>query len=383
MADSQDIKTKLIHAGTRVFSYNPVMPPIYATSTYRQEAPGVYPERFDYARTGNPTRSVLEENLAGVEGCKFAVAFSSGCAALATLMMTLQAGDHVILEQDLYAGTLRLFKSVFAQFNISYTQADLSKVENLEKAFQPSTRWVLFETPTNPTLKVLDIRALSSKAHEMGLMVVVDNTFATAILQRPLDLGADVTLYSLTKYYGGHSDLVCGALCLNDQALYDKLLFLQNAVGAIPSPFDCFLALRGIKTLALRMAEHTHNATEIFKFLSDHPRVQAVFYPGDPQSPYYSTAVKQMSGFGGMVSFILKGGINDVKSFLSRLRIFQLAESLGGVESLIEVPSLMTHAYLSAEDRSKLGIADTFIRLSVGIEDCNDLIEDLKNALNF
>lgn len=380
MSKGYNIETKAIHLGFDNYKYNPVMPPIYVSSTYKQHEPGVYEGRYDYGRTANPTRDLLERTIAGLENGNYAVSFSSGCAALTTLLHTLKSGDHVLIGHDVYAGTLRLFKSVFADFGVEYDLVDLRDQTEFRAAMRPNSKMVFFETPTNPLLDIVDIKSVVELSKQRGLLVCVDNTFATPVLQNPLDLGADVVLHSSTKYLGGHSDLIGGALVLNDKELYERLLFLQNAIGAVPSPFDCFLLLRSLKTLVVRVERHCDNAEKIAAFLSEHKKVRQVRYPGLADHPGYSVARKQMRRFGGMLSFELDCDSDGVKRFLSSLRLFAIAESLGGVESLIEVPSIMTHAYLPKEQRDKLGISDSLIRMSVGIENVEDLIQDLESA---
>lgn len=380
MSKGYKLETRAIHLGFDSYNFNPVMPPIYVSSTYKQSEPGVYVGRYDYGRTANPTRDLLERTIAGLENCQHALAYSSGCAAMTNLLHMLKAGDHVILGHDVYAGTLRLFRSVFFKLGIEYDLIDLRDDQRFSRAIKPNSRLVFFETPTNPLLDIINIKTVSRLAKERGLLVCVDNTFATPVLQRPLELGADIVLHSATKYLGGHSDLIGGALALNDSKIYEELLFLQNAIGAVPSPFDCFLLLRSIKTLPIRVERHCQNAERIVTFLVNNKLVKSVRYPGLENHPGHLIAKEQMKGFGGMISFELNCDRQGVKQFLSALRLFATAESLGGVESLIEVPAIMTHAYLPEEERTKLGISDSLIRMSVGIENVDDLIQDLESG---
>lgn len=354
--------------------------PIYQTSTYAQTTPGVH-KGYDYSRTDNPTRTALQEALASLEEAKYALAFSSGMGAATTAMLLLKQGDHVISSRDVYGGTYRLFKRVFEQFGLTFSFVETSNLKAIERVVTQRTRLIWIESPTNPLLRITDIRATAHIARKHRALCLVDNTFASPFFQRPLPLGADLVLHSTTKYVGGHADIVGGAICLNDGALYERLKYLQNAAGATPSPFDCFLTLRGIKTLALRMREHEKNATRIAAFLKEHPRVSRVYYPGLSNHPGHDIAAAQMDGFSGMVSFEVKGGLTKARRVLSRLKIFKIAESLGGVESLAELPAIMTHASIPKQERRKAGLEDGLIRLSVGIEDVEDLIEDLKQSL--
>ncbi|MCS6894214.1 MAG: PLP-dependent aspartate aminotransferase family protein, partial [Deltaproteobacteria bacterium] len=325
---------------------------------------------------------LLEKTLAVLEGAKFCCVFASGCAAITTLILTMEAGDHIILGHDVYAGTLRLARSVFSSWQLQHDLVDLRDLNALRSSIKPDTRMIFFETPTNPLLDVIDIAAVCDLVKDQGIMVCVDNTFASPYLQNPLKLGASVVVHSSTKYIGGHSDVIGGAVLTNDPELFSKLLFLQNAVGAVPSPFDCFLLLRSLKTLAVRMERHCSNAEKIANYLISHPKVRNVRYPGLETHTGRHICAKQMRRFGGMISFELNCSSDQVRLFLKSLRLFKLAESLGGVESLIEVPSIMTHGYLSPDERAKLKITDTFIRLSCGIEDVDDLIEDLGGAFD-
>jgi cystathionine gamma-synthase len=370
-------ETRAIHVGQEPDAeYGAVNVPIYQTSTYAQPAVGK-PKAYDYARGGNPTREALQQALASLEGGKRAICFSSGLGASATYLLTLKPGDHVILGDDVYGGTHRLFDKVLGGWNLEHDIVDLTDADALRAAFRDETRVVWLETPTNPWLRVVDIAAVSAIAHEAGAQVVVDNTFATPYLQRPLELGADVVVHSVTKYLGGHSDLVSGAIVTNDDELIDRLTFLQNAVGAVPGPMDCYLALRGLKTLAVRMEAHCDGAERVVAFLEQHPEVATVHYPGIASHAGHQVAKRQMRRFGGMVSFETRTR-DEAISLVERTKIFFLAESLGGVESLIEVPGPMTHASVAG---SPLEVPDTLVRLSVGIEHPDDLIEDLRQAL--
>jgi cystathionine gamma-synthase len=370
-------ETRAIHVGQEPDAeFGAVNVPIYQTSTYAQPAVGK-PKAYDYARGGNPTREALQQALASLEAGKRAISFSSGLGASATFLLTLKPGDHVIIGDDVYGGTHRLLDKVLADWNLEHDIVDLADPDKLRAAIRDETCVVWFETPTNPWLKILDIEAVSTIAHEAGARVVVDNTFATPYLQRPLELGADVVVHSVTKYLGGHSDLVSGAIVTNDDELIDRLTFLQNAVGAVPGPMDCYLALRGVKTLAVRMEAHCDGAERVAAFLQEHPEVSAVHYPGIPSHPGHDVAKRQMRRFGGMVSFETRTR-DEAIALVERTKIFFLAESLGGVESLIEVPGPMTHASVVG---SVLEVPDTLVRLSVGIEHPDDLIEDLRQAL--
>jgi cystathionine gamma-lyase len=376
--------TRAIHGGQRPDPLTgAVMPPIYATSTYVQSSPGVH-QGYDYARTRNPTRDALQAALANLEGGAAAFAFASGMAATATLLELLDSGSHVVAMHDLYGGSYRLLENVrqrSAGLGVSFV--DLSKPAALEAAIRPNTRLVWVETPTNPLLKLVDLSALARVAHHKGLLAVCDNTFATPFIQRPLEHGFDVVMHSTTKYLNGHSDALGGAAIVRAGSdLEERLAYLQNAVGAVPGPFDSFLTLRGIKTLALRMERHCANALTIAQFLEHHPQVERVYYPGLASHPQHSLARRQMTGgFGGIVTAVLRGGLEAARRTLERCRLFALAESLGGVESLIELPAIMTHSSLPAAVRASLGIGDGLIRLSVGVEDVEDLIAELRQAL--
>jgi cystathionine gamma-synthase len=357
--------------------YGSVNVPVYLTSTYAQDAPGD-PKVWDYARVGNPTRFAFEQALASLEGGAHGLAFASGLAAETTLLLTLEPGDHVLLGDDIYGGTYRLLTRVLGPWGLTCTPVDLTDLDAVASAITDRTRFVWFETPTNPWLRIVDIRAVSALAHAAGATVVVDNTFASPALQRPLELGADVVVHSVTKYLGGHSDLIGGAIVTSDDTLTDRLTFLTTAVGAVPGPMDCYLALRGLKTLGLRMRRHSENAAVVASFLRDHPMVNQVDYPGLPDHAGHDVAARQMDGFGGMVSFRV-GSAEAAARVGTSTRLFLLAESLGGVESLLETPGPMTHASVAG---SPLEVPPDLIRLSVGIEDPGDLIADLAQALD-
>jgi cystathionine gamma-synthase len=373
--------TKAIHVGQEPDSATgAVIVPIYQTSTFAQEEVGVT-KGYDYSRSGNPTRSALEKALAALEGANYGLAFASGLAAETTVLLSLlKTGDHVICGNDVYGGTYRLLVRVFEDKGISADFVESSDPAAVEAAIRPNTRLIWLETPTNPWLKLADISAISAIAHKHGALTVVDNTFASPACQLPLELGADIVVHSTTKYLGGHSDVVGGAVLLNDQALYERLKFVQNAAGGTPGPFDCWLVLRGIKTLALRMRQHGENALAVARFLEEQPSVSQVMYPGLESHPQHALARRQMSGgFSGMVSFIAKGGEEAARQIVAKTKLFTLAESLGGVESLIELPAAMTHASVAG---STLEVPGGLVRLSVGIEDQRDLIDDLEQALN-
>jgi cystathionine gamma-synthase len=377
MSDATRFETAAVHAGQDPEPvYGSVNVPIYQTSTYAQERVGE-PKVWDYARGGNPTRAAFEAALAALEGGERCLAFASGMAAETTLLLTLRPGDHVLLADDVYGGTYRLLSRVLAPWGLAFETCDLTDPSAVSGAIRDDTRFVWIETPSNPLLKIVDIEAVSEIAHERGAKVVVDNTFATPAAQRPLAFGADVVVHSVTKYLGGHSDLIGGALVTSDPDLVEPLTFLVNAVGAVPGPMDCYLALRGLKTLAMRMDRHAASAGAIAAFLQEHPKVNQVYYPGLPGHPGHDVAARQMSNFGGIVSFTL-GSPEEAVDVSQRTELFFLAESLGGVESLIEVPGPMTHASVAG---SPLEIAPELIRLSVGIEHVDDLIADLERAL--
>jgi cystathionine beta-lyase/cystathionine gamma-synthase len=370
--------TRAIHAGQDPeTATGAVIVPIYQTSTFAQEAVGVH-KGYEYARSGNPTRTALETALAALDGGRHALAFASGLAAESTVLMMLSAGDHVIGGDDAYGGTYRLFTKVFARHGISFDFVDTRDPEEVAEAIRPETRLVWMETPTNPLLKLADIAKIAEFTRPRGVLTLVDNTFCSSYLQRPLEHGADIVLYSTTKYMGGHSDVVGGALVVNDSALYERLKFLQNAAGGVPGPFDSWLVLRGLKTLALRMRAHSENGMAIAQFLQQHPAVEHVIYPGLPSHPQHALAKRQMRDFGGMISLVLRGGEAAANRMVTRTKLFTLAESLGGVESLIEVPAAMTHASVAG---SPLEVPAGLVRLSVGIEEAEDLIADLDAAL--
>jgi cystathionine gamma-synthase/cystathionine gamma-lyase len=376
------IETLAIHAGQEPDPvHGGVMPNIVLSTTFAQPEPGK-PLRFDYSRSGNPTRQSLEACLAALEHGRFGFAFASGCAAGTTLLSTLSPGDHVVCGDDVYGGTYRLLVRVMRNFGIETTFVDASDTERFAAAFTPKTKLAWVESPTNPLLKLADIAALGSASKARGVPLVVDNTFASPILQQPLDLGATVVLHSATKYLNGHSDVVGGALVMNDAELGERVRFLQNAMGAVPSPFDCYLVLRGLKTLPIRMERHCQSALELATRLSRHPGVERVHYPGLPEHPGHALGRRQMRGPGGMVSLVLAGGEPRARRFLQSLRWFALAESLGGVESLAEHPALMTHASIPREVRESIGIKDGLVRLSVGLEHVEDLWSDLERALD-
>ncbi|HXW36908.1 MAG TPA: PLP-dependent aspartate aminotransferase family protein [Nitrososphaerales archaeon] len=377
--------TRAVHDGEdpHTVPSGDVVVPVHLASTFARKELAQLPMGFEYSRTSNPTRLALEKRLASLENAKFALAFASGMAAETTLLLSaLKRGDHVIAGDDIYGGTRRLFDKVFARFGVSVSYVDTRSLEKVERAARRNTTMLWLESPTNPLMRLCDIRALSRLGRSRGLLTVVDNTFASPFIQNPLDLGATVVVHSTTKYIGGHSDVVGGSLMLSDPELHESIRFNQNALGAVPSPFDCFLLLRGSKTLHLRMERHSRNAQRVAKFLEGHDRVAAVNYPGLKSHPQRTLARRQMRLPGGMLSFEMKGGLKDAREFLGRLSVFSLAESLGGVESLADHPASMTHASVSPRERRKLGIGDTLIRLSVGIEDGSDLVEDLRKALS-
>lgn len=358
-----------------------VMPPISLSTTFVQEGPGAH-KGYDYSRAGNPTRDAYEACLAALEGAKHGIAFGSGCAATTSILLTLSAGDHVLVGDDVYGGTFRIFDKVVKQLGIDASFLDLSDLDAVKRAIRPNTKLLWAETPSNPMLKIFDIAKLAELAKAAKLRFVVDNTFATPALQQPLALGADLVVHSATKYLNGHSDVVSGIAATNDAELAERLHFLQKAVGAVPSPFDCYLVLRGLKTLAVRMARHVATAQAIAEHLSGHAQVERVYYPGLPSHPGHALASRQMKGPGGMISFDLRGGLPAATAFLKATQLFVCAESLGGVESLAEHPAIMTHASVPAEARRALGIGDGLIRLSVGIEGQADLLADLECGFN-
>ncbi|WP_317048372.1 cystathionine gamma-synthase [Winogradskyella arenosi] len=375
--------TKTIHGGQEPdAAYGSVMPPIYQTSTFAQSSPGVH-KGFEYARSGNPTRHALEKALASLENGTFGLAFGSGLAAIDAVLKLLKPGDEVISTRDLYGGTYRLFTKIFEDFGIVFHLVDMIEASNIEAFITPKTRLIWVETPTNPTLNIIDLALIATLAKQHKILFAVDNTFATPYLQQPLDLGADLVMHSATKYLGGHSDLVMGALVVKDEALAKRLYFIQNASGAICGPQDAFLALRGLKTLHVRMQRHCENAKAVAEYLNQHPKIDKVYWPGLESHANHEIAKRQMKDFGGMVSFTLKGNNYEAAiKMLEQLKIFTLAESLGGVESLAGHPASMTHASIPKAERERAGIVDAMIRLSVGIEDETDLIADLEQALH-
>lgn len=374
--------TKVIHAGLEPDpTTGAIMTPIYQTSTYVQAGPGNH-KGYEYSRTHNPTRTALENNLAALENGKFALCFGSGMASIDTLIKILRPGDEVVSTNDLYGGTYRIFTKLFAPYGIKFHFIGMENAADIESYINANTKMIWLETPTNPMLNIIDIKAVAAISKKHKTLLVVDNTFASPYLQNPLDLGADVVMHSVTKYLGGHSDVVMGALILNDETLAEQLYFIQNSTGGVPGPQDCFLVLRGIKTLHLRMQRHCENGKLIAEHLQAHPKVDKVYWPGFPSHPNHAIAKAQMTDFGGMMSFTLKGNkMEDAHAFLSKTKLFSLAESLGGVESLCGHPASMTHASIPKEEREKTGVVDSLIRLSVGIEDVEDLIADIDQAL--
>jgi len=373
--------TKAIHAGQEPDpSTGAIMTPIFQTATYAQAGLGEN-KGFEYSRTSNPTRSVLEACMAALEDGKYGLAFASGMAAESAILSLLSAGDHIVSCDDLYGGSYRIFERVMRRYTVETSYVPADDLDAYEKAIRPNTKMVWLETPTNPLLRLVDIRAIAEIAHRHKLLVVVDNTFASPYFQQPLKLGADIVVHSTTKYINGHSDVVGGALVLNDEEAYEAIKFYQNAAGGVPSPFDAWLILRGIKTLAVRMRQHEENARAVAGFLAEHPRVERVYYPGLVSHPDHELAKRQMSGFGGMVSFQPKGSYADIAQIVRRFKVFALAESLGGVESLVCHPASMTHGSIPKDIRESRGLTDTLLRLSVGIEDKEDLMRDLEQAL--
>ena len=375
--------TKTIHAGQHADpTTGAIMTPVYQTSTYIQNKPGDH-KGYEYSRTANPTRSALEKNIAELENGKYGLCFGSGLAAVDCIIKLLKPGDEVISTNDLYGGTYRIFTKVFEELGIKFHFTGMRNSEQVTSLVNSKTKMIWTETPTNPMLNIIDIKALGKISKKNNLLLVVDNTFATPFLQTPLDLGADIVMHSLTKYMGGHSDVIMGAAICKDEKIAEKLFFLQNSCGAVPGPQDSFLVLRGIKTLHIRMQRHCENGKIIAKFLKEHPKVKNVYWPGLKNHPNHLIAKEQMNDFGGMISFDLNGNkLEDAIKVVSNTKYFTLAESLGGVESLIGHPASMTHAAIPKNEREKTGVTDTLIRLSVGIEDVEDLVEDLKNALN-
>jgi len=377
--------TKATHAGQEPEQWNSmaVVPPISMATTFKQDGPADF-KKYEYGRSGNPTRDVLEKCLAALDGAKHAITFASGLAATTAITTLLSSGDHAIAMDDLYGGTNRYFRKVASRMGIEVTFVDLTNAQNVSTALRPNTKMVWIETPTNPTLKIVDIKAVCEIVHQQkDVFVVADNTFLSAYFQRPLELGADITYYSLTKYMNGHSDVIMGSIALNNEELAERLRFLQNATGAVPSPFDCYLVNRSLKTLHLRMEQHQKNANAVAAFLESRipHQVEKVIHPGSPSHPQHELVKRQQYGHSGMLSFYIKGGLDASKKFLKALKVVTLAESLGGFESLAELPYLMTHASIEEKERVALGVTDNLIRLSVGLENEKDLIEDVKQAL--
>ena len=374
--------SKVIHGGQKPDkAYGAVMPPIYQTSTYAQTSPGEH-MGFEYSRSGNPTRAALENALASIENGNFGLAFASGLAAMDAVIKLLEPGDEVISTNDLYGGSYRLFRQVFEKYGIKFHFVGMQEVSKIAALINSNTKLIWVETPTNPMMNVIDLQAVSELAKSNKLLMAVDNTFATPYLQQPLDLGADIVMHSATKYLGGHSDVVVGALVVRDEALADKLYFIQNASGAVCGPMDSFLVLRGIKTLHVRMQRHCENGKLIAEYLQSHPKIEKVYWPGFKNHPNHDVATRQMKAYGGMISFVPKGSsFKDAIAIVEKLKVFTLAESLGGVESLAGHPASMTHASIPKNEREKSGVVDSLIRLSVGIEDARDLIADLEQAI--
>ena len=379
--NAMKFNTKVIHAGIHPDpATGAIMTPIYQTSTYVQEEIGVH-KGFEYSRTGNPTRAALESNLAALESGKYGACFGSGLAAIDCVIKMLNPGDEVISTNDLYGGSYRIFKTIFEKYGINFHFVDMVDVQNISNKINDKTKLIWIETPTNPMMNIIDVKSIVEIAKTKRIKVAVDNTFATPYLQRPLELGADIVMHSVTKYLGGHSDIVMGALVTNDESLAEEMYRIQNSSGAVCGPMDSFLVLRGVKTLHLRVQRHCENGEKVAHFLHNNPQVDQVYWPGFTTHPNHEVAKEQMNGFGGMISFTLVGdSLDKAKSIVSKTKLFTLAESLGGVESLIGHPSTMTHASIPREERMKSGVLDSLIRLSVGIEDASDLIEDLENA---
>ena len=382
VSGTHDFGTRAIHAGQRPDpSTGAIMTPIYQTSTFVQQSPGKIIGEYDYSRAANPTRAALEANLANLEGAKHGLCFASGVAATGAVIHLLSAGDKVLLGDDVYGGTNRLFNRVFAQLGIETVMVDMTDLDAIKDAIDERTKLIWLETPTNPTLKITDIKAVAQIAKGSGIILAVDNTFATPFLQNPISLGADIVCHSTTKYIGGHSDSIGGVLLTSNEDLHARLKFIQLSEGAVPGIMECFLLLRSTKTLHVRMERHCENAAKIADHLNNHPKVEKVIYPGLESHPQHELAKTQMCGFGGMITIYIKGGLEASRKMLEKTHLFACAESLGGVESLIEHPAIMTHASVPAEHRAKLGITDNLIRLSVGIEGVDDLIADLDQAL--
>ncbi len=374
-------ETRAIHAGQSPDkTTGAIMTPVYLTSTFVQTSPGLH-TGYEYSRTANPTRKAYEDCIANLEGGKFGFATASGCAATLVVLHMLKAGDHVVASDDLYGGTFRLFDKVLRNNGIEFTFVDLANPDNLEKSIQKNTKMIWIETPTNPMLKLIDIKAITSQVKDREILVAVDNTFMSPYFQRPLELGADIVVHSTTKYINGHSDIVGGIIVVDRQELADRLFFLSNSMGPVASTFDSFMCLRSLKTLPLRMKAHQENAIKVAEFLEAHSKVKKVIYPGLESHPQHDLAKKQMKGFGGMITFYLSGGLTQARNFLENVKVFALAESLGGVESLVEHPAIMTHASVPADIRKSLGIDDSLVRLSVGVETIDDLLKDLDSAL--
>lgn len=374
--------TRAIHAGQEPDpTTGAIMTPIYLTSTFVQKSPGVH-SGYEYSRTKNPTRFAYEQCVANLESAQYGFAFASGCAATATILHMLKAGDHVIACDDMYGGTFRLFDKVIRHNGIDFSFVDMTKHDQIVAAIKPNTKMIWIETPTNPTLKLVDIKKCADLARTKNILTVVDNTFMSPYFQRPIELGADIVMHSATKYLNGHSDIIGGVAVTNDGQIAERLAFLSNSIGATGAAFDAFIAMRSLKTLPIRMKAHAENAQVIAEFLESHSKIEKVIYPGLKSHPQHALAKEQMHGMGGMITFTLKAGLSAARTFLESVRVFSLAESLGGVESLIEHPGIMTHASVPPENRKKLGIDDGMVRLSVGIEDQKDLLEDLKSALD-
>lgn len=384
MSHTNDTKfeTKAIHAGQEADpTTGAIMTPIYQTSTYLQESPGKH-KGYAYARGKNPTRVALEKCIAELEGATYGLCFSSGMGATDAVAKLLRPGDEVITGDDLYGGTYRMFTKVYAQFGIKFHFIDLQNTAEIEKHINANTKLIWLETPTNPTMQVIDIAACSNIARQHNLILCVDNTFASPYLQNPMKFGADIVMHSVTKYLGGHSDVVMGALCVNDEKIYEQLAFIANSCGAVPGPMDSFLVLRGIKTLHVRMDRHCYNGRKVADYLKTHPKIEKIYWPGFTDHPNHEVAKKQMKDFGGMISIVLKGAtLDDTFKIASSFKVFSLAESLGGVESLVNHPATMTHASIPREEREKAGVVDNLLRLSVGIEHVDDLLADLAQAL--
>ncbi|MDP2928156.1 MAG: cystathionine gamma-synthase [Candidatus Omnitrophota bacterium] len=376
-------ETRAIHDGQQPDALTgAVIVPVYQTSTFQQEAVGKH-KGYEYSRTGNPTRYALEIALASLEEGKYGLAFASGVAATTAVFSLLKTGDHIVAGDDMYGGTYRILEKVLKKWGLSTSYADVDDIGSFEKEIRKNTKLIWIETPTNPLLKIVDIQKIAKISHKHNIILAVDNTFASPYFQRPLSFGADIVVHSTTKYIAGHSDIVGGAVVLNDQKLYDDLKYYQNAAGAVPGPWDSWLVLRGLKTLAIRMKAHEENALYLARYLSKHPKVERVYYPGLKSSKNYSVARKQMQGFSGMLSLDLKGSLKEVEKFIAGLKLFLLAESLGGVESLISYPAKMTHVSMPREERLKRGITDNLVRISVGIENKYDLRKDLESAFTF